>query len=125
MDPRCIFCQIIRGRARATILVRLDHGIVIEPLNPHAPGHCMVIPKWHLRDATQSPALFSRVMRDVSEFGRTHLGSHNIITSVGAPATQSVFHLHVHLIPRGEQDGLPARWPWIAGLAPTSGHALE
>jgi histidine triad (HIT) family protein len=82
--------------------------IVIEPLNPVVRGHLLVIPREHVQDATHNPALAGYVMRVAALIARGL--ECNIITSVGPAATQTVMHLHVHIVPRQEGDGL--RLPW-------------
>lgn len=78
-------------------------------LNPVTPRHLLVVPVRHVVEAVEDPALTGRVMRVAAYVARSHK-SCNFITSVGTPATQSVFHLHVHIIPRIEGDGLVLPW---------------
>lgn len=62
----------------------------------------------------------SAVMVAAMEYVRDTLHGHpaNVLTSIGAAATQTVEHLHIHVIPRGSEDGLPADWPWMRGMMP-------
>jgi histidine triad (HIT) family protein len=83
-----------------------------EPLNPVTPGHLLVIPVRHVMDAAEDPDLTGRVFAAAARIARESGGdpSCNLITSVGGAATQSVYHLHAHVVPRRHGDGL--RLPW-------------
>jgi histidine triad (HIT) family protein len=88
----------------------LARGVVIfEPLHPVAPGHMLVVPRPHVRDATEDPVLTGWVMAAAARLA-ARVGDCNIITSVGPAATQTVFHLHVHVVPRRPGDGLALPW---------------
>ncbi|MFI0900590.1 HIT family protein [Streptomyces sp. NPDC020983] len=110
-DP-CPFCEIVAGRAPATVVAEWPEALAIEPLNPVTRGHLLVIPRQHVRDFVENPQVSAATMLCAAEF-LTGMGSYNLITSKGRPATQSVFHLHLHLIPRAEDDGLAL--PWYSG----------
>lgn len=83
---------------------------IFEPLNPVVPGHRLVVPKVHVRDAVADPWVAAAAMDVAARLIRDHHESANIITSIGAAATQSVFHLYVHVVPRIEGDGLHLPW---------------
>jgi histidine triad (HIT) family protein len=106
----CIFCQILAGEEPATVISVTPAATVIEPLRPVVSGHLLFIANRHLEDFTFDPVETSWVMADVASYARRHPGSYNVITSAGRPATQSVFHLHVHLVPRRYGDGLALPW---------------
>lgn len=112
----CIFCRIAAGKAPAKHLGSWISTAVIEPLNPVTPGHLIVIPRAHVADAVEDPSVTATVMHDaamcVSMVRRfdARYESVNFITSVGVPATQSVFHLHIHIVPRAIDDGLTLPW---------------
>lgn len=106
----CVFCQIVKGYEPATIVRQWQQGIAIVPLNPVAAGHLLVIPHAHVRDAAESPHIAGLAMSYAAEIARAPF---NIITSAGREATQSVFHLHLHVVPRAEDDGLAL--PWYSG----------
>lgn len=83
-------------------------GIVhFEPLNPVTPGHLLVVPKEHVIDALENPWAAGRAMAYAANLAQQ---SCNLITSVGAAATQTVFHLHIHIVPRRPGDGLALPW---------------
>lgn len=107
----CPFCEIVAGRAPATIVDQWDDVIIIVPLNPVVPGHVMLIPQQHVTDFVQDPAASRRVMEVAAVYVADHrVGDCNVITSRGAAATQTVGHLHLHVVPRVEGDGLHLPW---------------
>lgn len=103
----CPFCDIIAGRLPATVLAEWSDAIVIVPLNPVVEGHELVIPRIHVEDALRLPGVTADTMRRAAEWATAPC---NIITSAGAEATQTVFHLHVHIVPRRVDDGLALPW---------------
>jgi histidine triad (HIT) family protein len=103
----CVFCEIIAERSPAKVVREWPDAIAIEPLNPVTEGHVLVIPRSHVGDFTEDPACTALVMRRAAELG---IAPMNLITSAGGEATQTVFHLHVHLVPRRAGDGLPLPW---------------
>lgn len=112
----CPFCQIVAGRTAAALVREWPAAIAIVPLNPVAPGHTLVLPRRHIRDFTDPAPDVAATMVAASELARDLGGSMNLITSRGVEATQTVFHLHLHLVPRRAGDGLPL--PWADHLAP-------
>jgi histidine triad (HIT) family protein len=103
----CVFCEIVNGRAPATVVRRWSDAVAIVPLNPVVAGHTLIIPTTHVRDAWSNPAVSAATMSRAAELAFPPC---NIITSVGAEATQTVMHLHIHVVPRRSGDGL--RLPW-------------
>ncbi len=119
----CVFCAIVRRDAPATIVREWDDALTIVPLNPVVPGHLLVIPKAHVETVFSSPGVSAATMRRVAEMvhgvERHHdPNDYNVITSAGAAATQTVMHLHFHLVPRSDGDGL--KLPWSTGREPKS-----
>lgn len=98
----CPFCKMFS----TTVLDLID----IEPLNPVVKGHRIIIPREHVRDFTEDAMVTARVAEFAAELAREIGGDFNLITSKGVSATQSVFHLHVHLVPRKNGDGLLLPW---------------
>ena len=108
---RCVFCDIVNDREFAVVVARGGHDMIIEPLNPVVPGHVLVIPHKHVTDATDDPAVTARTFQSAAWFTKNRGPKHfNLITSVGMLATQSVPHLHIHIIPRSQDDGLMLPW---------------
>jgi histidine triad (HIT) family protein len=116
-DPHCIFCKIVAGELPARIVDEDERTIAFMDISPATRGHALVIPRAHASDLTdisaedlQAVALASqRLARRVTE--RLGADGVNLINSCGAAAWQTVFHFHVHVIPRYEDD--PLRLPWI------------
>ncbi len=118
-DPDCIFCKILAGELPATIIDQDEHTVSFMDINPATRGHALVIPRAHSRDLLsieprdlEAVALAAkRLAGRVSE----RLGAQgvNLINSCGAAAWQTVFHFHVHVIPRYTGD--PLRLPWVPG----------
>jgi histidine triad (HIT) family protein len=117
----CPFCQRI---ASGQYDYSCDHSVAFQPLNPVTPGHFLVVPRRHCASALTSPYAAGKALdwagRLASEMG---LDAANFITSAGADATQTVMHLHVHVVPRRPGDGLLLPWslqerPVVAGSAP-------
>lgn len=111
----CPFCDIIAGTGPATVVRNWPDVIAIRPHRPVVPGHVLVIPHAHVADVGTDPPVSARTMACAAELA-AELPACNVITSRGIAATQTVFHLHVHLVPRVEGDGLPLPWtPQRAG----------
>jgi histidine triad (HIT) family protein len=111
--PDCVFCQIISKGAEVERILgwRPYRSFPLVPLQPVVPGHMLIIPLRHVRDALEDPELTGAVMESAAEYAASAgLFPCNIMTSVGREATQSVFHLHIHVVPRTEGDGLMLPW---------------
>jgi histidine triad (HIT) family protein len=103
----CPFCKRIAAGEYDTKC----QGIVsFEPLNPVTPGHLLVVPMQHVTDAAEAPWTTGQTFFEAARLARASGQSFNLITSAGRLATQTVPHLHVHLIPRREGDGLALPW---------------
>ncbi|MFK8851570.1 HIT family protein, partial [Streptomyces sp. Ac-502] len=107
---RCPFCDIVAGLAPATVLARWSDAIAIAPIDPVTDGHVLVIPRVHVDDATEDPMVTAAVMQRAAEYANVLGTPLNLITSRGREATQSIFHLHIHVVPRAVGDGLPLPW---------------
>ena len=106
----CPFCRIIRNEAPAEIVRDWPDALAFVPLNPVVKGHTLVIPKAHVPDFAMSPLVSAVAMRRAAELMQWTPRPMNVITSRGHEATQSVFHLHLHLVPRHAGDGLALPW---------------
>lgn len=115
-EDGCPFCAIIAGDAPATVVRRWPDAIAIVPLNPIVTGHLLVIPTKHVRDVAENRSVTASTAARVAELV---WGSCNVITSRGQAATQSVFHLHWHIVPRSENDGVAL--PWYSGRSKRRG----
>jgi len=103
----CPFCELSQI---ASPIVVYGNVMVFTPLNPVAPGHRLVVPREHVADFAADPRVSADVMAVASLLAHEAGGAFNVITSRGTEATQSVMHLHLHLIPRSEGDGLKLPW---------------
>lgn len=84
--------------------------IAFRPLNPVTAGHRLLVPKRHISSSSWTPMVTGSVFEAAARYARNRYDSFNLITSVGAPATQTVEHLHVHVVPRWPGDGLKLPW---------------
>lgn len=109
----CVFCQIVTGEAPATIVREWPGALAFVPLAPVVEGHTLVIPKRHVPDFAAYADDSAEAMFAAAQLARDMGGPMNLITSKGREATQSVFHLHLHLVPRKADDGLAL--PWYSG----------
>jgi histidine triad (HIT) family protein len=106
----CVFCKIGKHEAPATYVREWDDAVAIRPRGGGVnDSHVLVIPKYHVEDAGQLPSITGMTMARAAEIMGEYPAA-NIITSKGVAATQSVFHLHVHVISRTEGDGLLLPW---------------
>ena len=118
-EPSCIFCKIVAGEAPAAKVYEDEHALAFLDLFPAAEGHALVIPKAHyenLFDATDAtlPGVWLAARR-VARAMRKALAPDGLMVFQlnGAAAGQTVFHYHMHLMPRatGEPLALHARVP--------------
>lgn len=109
--PGCVFCAIVVGRAPAEVHERTARAILITPLNPVTPGHLLAIPTTHVARFHENPKVTARTMRQAAEWCMDE-PHYNVIVNNGSAAGQTIFHLHVHLVPRSAQDGLVMPWDY-------------
>jgi histidine triad (HIT) family protein len=116
-DPDCLFCKIVAGEIPATIVAEDERTIAFMDINPATRGHALVIPREHEADVhaidpvdLQAVAVAAQRLagRAVEQLGADGV---NLLNSNGPAAWQTVFHFHVHVIPRYEGD--PLRLPWV------------
>lgn len=107
--PDCVFCHPEDIAGAVGVAVR---PIVykFEPLNPIVPGHRLFIPRHHIANAGESPITAGAVFSAAAAYAHKVGGSYNLITSAGAAATQTVYHFHLHYVPREDGDGLGLPW---------------
>jgi len=118
-DPDCLFCKIVAGEIAATIIAEDERTIAFMDISPATRGHALVIPRAHARDVheidTADLEAVAAVAQAVAGRAIERLGAAgvNLLNSSGAAAWQTVFHFHMHVIPR--YDGDPLRLPWVPG----------
>jgi histidine triad (HIT) family protein len=113
----CLFCGIVAGEVPAEIVDSDEHTLAFMDINPATPGHALVVPRKHaadLMDVSDEDA--SRTMvaarRLAGQMDRAlEPDGFNILNACGSAAWQTVFHYHLHVIPRYEDD--PLKLPWI------------
>jgi histidine triad (HIT) family protein len=115
----CIFCRIVRRELPARIVREDERTIAFLDIAPATPGHMLVIPRAHATDLTdvtaEDLAACTAAAQALSRRALERLGADgvNLMNACGAAAWQSVFHFHVHVVPRYAGDG--GRWPWTPG----------
>lgn len=114
----CIFCAIVTGDVPATRIAETDTALAFMDINPATRGHCLVIPKRHSADlleiGDEDLQQCTRLARDLARRATQSLGADgvNVLNSCGRAAWQTVFHFHIHVVPRYlGRDGLEL--PWI------------
>jgi histidine triad (HIT) family protein len=118
-DPDCIFCKIVAGEIPSAIVDEDESTLAFMDINPATRGHALVIPREHVVDLLEiEPDELAAVMLAAQRLAvrvSERLGADgvNLINSCGNAAWQTVFHFHVHVIPRYAGD--PLRLPWIPG----------
>jgi histidine triad (HIT) family protein len=115
-DPDCLFCKIVAGELPAVVIDEDDRTISVMDINPATRGHALVVPRAHSRDlldvqpddlgacALAAQRLATRAIERLDADGV------NLLNSSRPAAWQTVFHFHIHVIPRYEGD--PLRLPW-------------
>lgn len=106
----CVFCAIVAGEAPAQIVASWVDAIAIIPLNPVVIGHRIVLPRVHVLDAADDPIVTAVTVARAADLAGSSEESFNLITSAGRDATQTVMHLHWHIVPRVAGDGLSLPW---------------
>ncbi|NLJ90380.1 MAG: HIT family protein [Clostridiales bacterium] len=116
MENNCIFCKITRKQIGSNILYEDDDFQVILDISPATKGHAILISKKHFdnlfkMDESTAAKLFPVVLK-VSKIMKEELNcsGFNLVQNNGKNAGQTVFHFHLHLIPRYENDGIDFRW---------------
>lgn len=116
-DPNCIFCKIVARELPATVIAEDEVTLSFMDINPATRGHALVIPRAHCRDLLDIPpddlSAVALAAQRLAARAKERLGADgvNLINSCGAQAWQTVFHLHIHVIPRYAGD--PLRLPWV------------
>ena len=121
LDEDCVFCKILRGESPCFKVFEDDDILAFMDVNPIAEGHALVIPKFHSKDLIETPSewvgkTFAGAKRIAEAVHKTlKPDGINIVQDNGPGAKQSVFHLHVHVIPRAMDDGLTMNWELVPG----------
>jgi histidine triad (HIT) family protein len=116
-EPDCLFCGIVAGTIPSQTIDSDERTVAFMDINPATPGHALVVPRVHSADLLEissedltATALaaqrLARRMKDVLKADGI-----NLINACGAAAWQTVFHFHIHVVPRYEDD--PLKLPWV------------
>jgi len=124
-DADCLFCKIVAGEVPATVVGEDERTLSFMDINPATRGHALVVPREHAADlleiGQEDLAAVAAAAKLLAARAKEALGADgvNLINSCGAAAWQTVFHFHVHVIPRYRDD--PLKLPWV----PAPGDADE
>jgi histidine triad (HIT) family protein len=116
MSDTCLFCKIIAGQIPAEVVFQDEDTIAFLDIGPLFPGHVLLSPKQHYQTltdlpASQVPALFLHA-RTLTGAVETAMGAQGSFVGINNRVSQSVPHLHVHIVPRKAKDGLKGFfWP--------------
>jgi histidine triad (HIT) family protein len=118
-DDECIFCKIAAGDAPAFVVDEDERTLAFMDINPATRGHLLVIPRAHSRDLHEigqddlaaCAATAKRMAAQVLD--RLGADGVNLLNAAGPAAWQTVFHFHIHVIPRYDDD--PLKLPWVPG----------
>lgn len=113
----CLFCGIVAGDVPAQIVDSDEHTVAFMDINPATPGHALVTPREHAADLMDVPdddlahtmSAARRLARRMDE--TLEADGFNILNACRPAAWQTIFHYHLHVIPRYEDD--PLKLPWI------------
>ena len=115
-DPDCIFCKIVAGELPGQIVEEDERTVAFMDINPATRGHALVVPRRHSRDLLEIDAedlgAVAVAAQRLAQRVHDRLGADgvNLLNARGSAAWQTVFHFHMHVIPRYEGD--PLRLPW-------------
>lgn len=108
--PDCIFCKIVAGELPSARIGETEHGVAFLDVAPFAPGHSLVVPKRHVADVVTAAGALIEIADLVESTARLlderlRPDGLNLMQATRAAAGQTVFHLHVHVVPRYRGDG--------------------
>jgi histidine triad (HIT) family protein len=124
-DPDCLFCKIVAGELPSQKVAEDERTLTFMDISPATRGHALVIPKEHAANLLEiDPDELAAVARAAQRLAQRipqRLGADgvNLLNSCGSAAWQTVFHFHIHVIPRYTDD--PLKLPWT----PASGDPGE
>jgi histidine triad (HIT) family protein len=115
-EVSCVFCEIITGKASAEIVLDDDVALAFLDKKPLFVGHVLVVPRAHVVTLPEVPeaeiGLFFQRVRKISAAVPRALGAQGTFVAMNNIVSQSVPHLHVHVVPRTKGDGLRGFfWP--------------
>ena len=127
----CLFCGIVAGQVSSTTIAENERAIAFMDINPVTPGHALVIPRAHATDlldiGVDDLAACARLAQEVAARAKERLGANgfNLLNCSGEAAGQTVFHFHLHVVVRFDDE--PGRdrigLPWQT--VPSDGDEIE
>ncbi|MEX0665365.1 MAG: HIT family protein [Acidimicrobiia bacterium] len=119
MSSDCLFCRIVAGEVSATIVAETDHTLAFLDHRPIFPGHTLVVPREHVETLRDLPdALLTPFFTEVRRLAvavQDGMGAQGTFVAENNVVSQSVPHLHMHVVPRRPKDGLRGFfWPRTA-----------
>ena len=115
----CIFCKIIDGSIPSTVVYEDSDFKAIMDISPAAKGHVLILPKKHCADLLSiDEDVASKALKIASKIANAQKKAFNcdginLLQNTGEAAWQSVFHLHIHLIPRYKDDNVVVPWEHV------------
>ena len=116
LDDNCIFCKIAAGEIPSETVYEDEQFRAILDLGPASAGHTLILPKAHFKDVTEiSDEYAANVLKVAAKLGKAMkkgLGCEgfNLVQNNGEAAGQTVFHFHMHIIPRYKNDTVNVTW---------------
>jgi histidine triad (HIT) family protein len=113
----CVFCAMLEGRAPCSVVYEDADAVVFMDLFPVHPGHALIAPRRHIEDLESCPVGLAGRLFELSGkiapavVRATDAAGFNVWTANGKAAGQEVFHLHLHVLPRYEDDTFGLRFP--------------
>lgn len=112
----CLFCGIVSGALRATVVFEDDISLAFLDHRPLFPGHSLLVPKGHVETLTDLPSVltgpFFENVQLLARAVEAGMGAEGTFVAMNNRVSQSVPHLHVHVVPRRKKDGLKGFfWP--------------
>jgi len=112
----CLFCEIINGNVSASVVFQDDISMAFLDHRPLFPGHCLIIPRNHFETLSDLPTeLIGPFFKNVQLLARAvelALEAEGSFVAINNRISQSVPHLHLHIVPRRKKDGLKGFfWP--------------
>jgi histidine triad (HIT) family protein len=118
-DTGCVFCRIVAGAEPASMVHQDEVAVAFLDIRPVTPGHLLVVPRQHLASLVDlDPEIAAHLMRVAVRLDRALRSSGlpcqgvNLFLADGEAAGQDVFHVHLHLFPRFEGDGVRLSADW-------------
>jgi histidine triad (HIT) family protein len=119
MSEDCLFCKIVAGEVPSERVDEDERTVAFMDINPATRGHALVVPRAHSTDLLEIDLVdldaVAHSAQRLARRAKALLGADgvNLLNSCGSAAWQTIFHFHVHVIPRYRGD--PLRLPWTPG----------